>query len=266
MTINKMLITPEYAKSLLRMNTSNRKVNKNFVERYAKDISDGRWCEDTGETIKIANDGTILDGQHRLIAVVQSGVPVYFHVVTGLDKKIMSFIDTGKARNASDVFSLNRIPNHNSIPSMITMYESMNMGAKYAHANTKKYLTNDVLLTKYRERPEYWQEVARNVGVWYTSFAKILPPSILGGMYVYLSDIDEESSFEFFSQLSSGMNVNNDTIHLLRNKLMKDKISIKKIPILIKVALIIKTWNYYRIGKTVTNLVYYPSEPFPTPQ
>ncbi len=122
------------------------------------------------------------------------------------------------------------------------------------------------MLTKYRERPEYWQEVARNVGVWYTSFAKILPPSILGGMYVYLSDIDEESSFGFFSQLSSGMNVNNDTIHLLRNKLMKDKISIKKIPILIKVALIIKTWNYYRTGKTVTNLVYYPSEPFPTPQ
>ena len=61
-------VTPDMAKRWLSKNTGNRPVKKAKVAQYARDMTEGRW-EITGEAVKFAQSGRLIDGQNRLHAV-----------------------------------------------------------------------------------------------------------------------------------------------------------------------------------------------------
>lgn len=98
-------IGPTEAKALLAVNTNNRTLRARQVSKYADDMANLAWLE-TGESISIAKDGTLLNGQHRLSAIVQSGVAVQMVVVTDVDPKAMAVIDSGVSRKISDRLGL----------------------------------------------------------------------------------------------------------------------------------------------------------------
>ena len=75
-------ITPQLAKDILANNNLNRNINATIVGHYADAISRGQW-ELNGEAIKIAHDGRLLDGQHRLMAVIKSDTPITTLVIRG---------------------------------------------------------------------------------------------------------------------------------------------------------------------------------------
>jgi hypothetical protein len=64
----------------------NRKIRwgDDGVAGYARDMKAGKWRRN-GETVKIAWDDTIPDGQHRLYACMEAKVPFWCLVVTGVD-------------------------------------------------------------------------------------------------------------------------------------------------------------------------------------
>lgn len=98
-------VTPQYAEALLAKNYEmNRKlaVNGPRVRQYASDMADGRWDPSAADFIRIAGDGTLVDGQHRLAAVVQCGRTVPMWVLYGVDKTCFTKVDTGKPRVARD--------------------------------------------------------------------------------------------------------------------------------------------------------------------
>ena len=100
-------ITPAMAEQILAQNVElNRRLNNALVARYAADVVNGDWHEANAETIKIAPDGTLLDGQHRLSAVVESGRTVRFLVVRNVDPAALATVDTGKARSFADVLHM----------------------------------------------------------------------------------------------------------------------------------------------------------------
>ena len=99
-------ITPEIAKELLKHNVGNRKINQANVKRIAEDMIAGDY-KLNGETIKIYEDGTLADGQHRLMACVLSGVPFETYIIKGIKKDVLPTIDAGKQRSL--VESLNMI-------------------------------------------------------------------------------------------------------------------------------------------------------------
>lgn len=94
-------ITPEVAEQYLRFNTSNRKVVKAHVERLAKDMASGRY-QITHQGVAISANGVLLDGQHRLMAITQSGVPVTVLVTRGLPTGAQTTMDGGKRRQVQD--------------------------------------------------------------------------------------------------------------------------------------------------------------------
>jgi hypothetical protein len=98
-------ITPRIAEKFLERNVNNyRKVTPNHVRFLATEMSKGEWCEDTGESIKFDWFGDLIDGQHRLRAVVESGVPVKMRVEYGLDPRTVEVIDHHRrARNYADI-------------------------------------------------------------------------------------------------------------------------------------------------------------------
>mgnify|MGYP003650956171 CR=1 FL=1 len=98
-------MTPEIAKDLLSKNIGNRKVRSTTLSFYKKQMLSGQWKEN-GEPIIIDTDGVIKDGQHRLMAVVDSNYSYRVPVIYGVKPDVMDTIDTGSNRSASDVLSL----------------------------------------------------------------------------------------------------------------------------------------------------------------
>ena len=91
-------LTPERAKGLLDLNTNNfRNIDSHRVKKYSRAMQLGFW-EENGEPIQIYEDGTLANGQHRLHAIVDSGVTLNnIVIVTGIKRTVTTF-DDGKIR------------------------------------------------------------------------------------------------------------------------------------------------------------------------
>ena len=72
-TYERVFVDVPLALELLKANSTNRELRNHVVEGYVDQMKKGQWREDTGETIKISKTGRLLDGQHRLNAIVKFG-------------------------------------------------------------------------------------------------------------------------------------------------------------------------------------------------
>jgi hypothetical protein len=98
-------ITPDIARQWLDNNIRNRPVREGTIRKYVEAMKAGQW-ELNGETIKFSTEGVLLDGQHRLRAVVQSGVTIQSYVIHNLSGKVFDTIDTGANRSIGDLLAL----------------------------------------------------------------------------------------------------------------------------------------------------------------
>ena len=94
-------ITPEMAEKMLEKNIANRKVNQANVNRIAADMATGNY-KVNGETIKISSTGEIIDGQHRLLACIKSGMAFDTYIVYNVEREAVGTIDMGKGRSVAD--------------------------------------------------------------------------------------------------------------------------------------------------------------------
>jgi hypothetical protein len=100
-------MTPQMAQSILDSQPESahqRKLNRRLVSSYAREMKAGAWALN-GESIQF-NGSKLLNGQHRLSAVVASGVPVSLLVVRGVDEAAFSTIDQGRVRNINDLLAI----------------------------------------------------------------------------------------------------------------------------------------------------------------
>jgi hypothetical protein len=107
-----MQINPTMAQRWLNeRNNHNRKLYESTVESYARDMKRGLWALNN-QGIGFDEEGNLLDGQHRLMAIVWSGVTVPMVVVKGLPKNFydghqtQETIDQGKPRGTGDILTL----------------------------------------------------------------------------------------------------------------------------------------------------------------
>ena len=98
-------ITPEDAAEVLEQNTTNRDIGKRLVGQMASDMVGGRW-KTNGDSIKFARNGRLVDGQHRLSAVVDSGETLETFACGGLDPEIFDTLDIGKKRTLTDMMKI----------------------------------------------------------------------------------------------------------------------------------------------------------------
>lgn len=101
-------ITPELAVKILeeaKINVQNRPVADGHVEWLARQMSAGKWTLN-GEAIVLDDEDQLLDGQHRLWAIVNSGVTIESMVTRGVDRRSFATIDTGKARTTGAVLGI----------------------------------------------------------------------------------------------------------------------------------------------------------------
>lgn len=100
-------VTPEMAKDFLLLNEGNRKVRKSLVRTYADAMRRGEWVP-THQGIAISGNQRLIDGQHRLLAVVESGCAVSMLLTTGCDEDSFKVLDGGLKRTIADQLNIDR--------------------------------------------------------------------------------------------------------------------------------------------------------------
>lgn len=102
-------ITPELAQRYLELNSrQQRKIRRHKVAEYADDMRNGLW-ELNGAAIVIDEFGNLIDGQHRLSAVVESGTTQQFVVVRNVREDAYRTIDQGMKRSLADASNFNTV-------------------------------------------------------------------------------------------------------------------------------------------------------------
>lgn len=109
------VITPERAKQLLALVNPQRqrKVKPNTVQQYAAAMRAGNWIESL-DRIGISENGELVNGQHRLHAIILSGCTVTMDVATGVPDRVLDVADQGHPRTVSQQLAL-RHEMHNTV-------------------------------------------------------------------------------------------------------------------------------------------------------
>lgn len=101
-------VTPEMAKAWLAKNTTNRPIRQKRIKMLADDMAEGKWIVN-GEAIKLSVSGQLLDGQHRLLAVLKADRSVPMFVIRELPDEVITTLDQGVTRTHGDVLAFKGI-------------------------------------------------------------------------------------------------------------------------------------------------------------
>lgn len=240
-------ITPHMAQVYLTHNVSNRKAKEKIIEAYSKEMKEGRWMLN-GDSIRFAIDGSLIDGQHRLLACIKSEKPFTTLVTRGLESDSMATIDNGAMRTAGDVFFINGIPNANTVTSLIRKAITLRRRhiAAFANGGGARILNSDIL-DFYNKDADFIKECVKNSNRCYEN-SRCFKQSMLGAyMYYLVRDLKhkEEEVLDFFFQLADVKPSEYEVIRLCRKTFMNDAMSQVHMVGKVRQILIIKTWNCF---------------------
>lgn len=95
------VISPDMAAYMLTKNAKNRPVMPRAVRRWARSIKGGDWFL-SPQGIIFGKSGNLLDGQHRLMAIIETNATVPVYVTYNADDACYEILDTGNTRNFAD--------------------------------------------------------------------------------------------------------------------------------------------------------------------
>ena len=244
-------ITPEMAKEYLTHNTHNRDRKNKSIQRYAKDMAEGRWIPGVCAII-FAEDGTLIDGQNRLQAVIKSETSTVFIVVRGVPMNAQAVVDTPSLRTTADVFKLSDVANHTTVGTVVKRYKAYQNKMFY---NSTKDFSNIQTLEYYKELPDKYDE-ASLIGIKYNRQYNSLSRAVFGALYMYLT-IDLKHSKEdvllFFDEISDSVPSSNDTVRTFRRYIRNmEATGIKRADDGRKVHYLCRAWNAWIKGKSLT--------------
>jgi len=248
MKTNIEVITPEIAREYLGYNTRNRNISVRHVDFLAKAMTDGTW-DVNGDSIRFAGD-MLLDGQHRLMACINSGVSFTTLVIRGLDASTFDTIDIGKKRSAGDTLSVLGVKN--SLGHAGALAVIIRTMSRKSEASVK--ITNKDIEVAY----ELYDGLGEHV--YYATSGRSSTPMSFSHRAAFrymFSVVDECAAHDFFDKIDTGVGLENDSPELaLRNRMLASNASKSRIRRPYIEALIIKAWNYKFNGRTVKALRY----------
>lgn len=254
-TVGIETITPEVASKMLESSVGNfRNIDRGRVAKYAAEMISGKWLFN-GETIKL-NGACVIDGQHRLAAIVKSGVTVECVVIRNLDKMTGVTIDCGKGRTLSDWVKYRGIKNAVSVTSMARNVVLYNAGRWGSQSVSSGYIKDSDII-EYIESHSEQLQAAHHIS---DPCAAIIPRSFLGALLVIACGGRPPSENNmcnwFCDALHSGSGLNEgEPVLVLRNKMIGVEKSRRESLFLQKMVLTL-AWNKTIKGERVKILKY----------
>ncbi|MDP6495834.1 MAG: hypothetical protein QGI09_10555 [Dehalococcoidia bacterium] len=268
--IRVQLIGPKEAASFLGNMPKNRNVRKTRVALFERAMREGRWREEEGEPIRFSPEGELLDGQHRLRAIIASRQTFKFVVYRNVPSSVMRVVDTGSSRNLSDylqmekepyaidlsaaIYAMMRYELHDGVVAPPTTYQRGDIDEALTFFESHQGLRGALQ----KGRPTAMR-FRGGRGKW-------------TALYYILSGIDQEDADFFFDKLGEGAEglSKGHPVLALYQRLTGDLQHARGFTGIEYSALVLKAWNLYRRGTQSQVLKWQGGgarpEPYPKPE
>lgn len=242
-------VTPVIAKEWLNRNTHNRTLRPNKVAEFARDIQAGDWVMN-GETIKFDTGGVLLDGQHRLSAIVKADTSVDLLVVTGLDPATQRTMDAGAKRTTGDAFKLNDEKHAALLAALVRRVWAWERGDYKLSMNAAPTITEAQNFLSANPALRRSAEIGSRV----RNQFKYAPASTTGVAHFLFNRISPDETAWFFTRLADGAELSTGhPILTLRKRLLSDSEGVRKVTDASQLATLIRAWNAMRAGQKPTH-------------
>jgi hypothetical protein len=253
-----VVITPEAATVFYKHRLRNRYISKTNLQRLMRDIQVGDW-KVTGETIIFDDDDRLVDGQHRLLACMESGIPIKTYVVRGnIDKDAATSIDTGKAKTPGDLLTFSNFDEGHHLAACLRWINRIRTdGMQFERFK----LTRDEMLEFMKDNPDV------SLSLPYGRFIRqLVVPSLGAALHFEMAAKDRGLADKYFTHLQQGTGEVGSPTFVVRELLIKNKLHRAQLPVHIVAAMLIKAWNLLRTGRTAKIIRWYgdtQNEPYP---
>jgi hypothetical protein len=260
-------MTAVLAEKILERNTLNRSLRAGVVEKYARDMVTDDWPLNA-ETIKVTDDGRLLDGQHRLYAIIlanetRPGIAVPMMVVEGLDPAVMPTIDTGAARTFADVLTIEKETNTTMVASAIRLLAWWQTNPRPAGISGLK-ATHSELHAVLQKNLDFFARASDVTGM--KKAKKALPPGMLVFVYAMAYRVDPAKAGMWLKLLDAGVGEELNEHHPIvqfRERMQDNRAAKAKLPPMEVLALAIKSWQMFLTGTRKSVLTWRTTEQFP---
>jgi hypothetical protein len=262
------MITPAMALRYLGTMVTNRHVTQGHVATLAKSMRNGEWDETLGDPIRFDSNGHLMDGQHRMWALVEYDSPLLFAVRTGLAPEAMLAFDQGRRRALPDALSMRGEQYYGPLAAALRIL--------WAYERTG-ILTRTSTPDHRGSIPQLLAFLDRHPGLRHGLSTAHQTRKVVGGgdgpwtVLIYiLSSIDSTDTQAFIHRLQTGeMLTPTSPILALRSILLTNMTSIRPLGASYYAAYVIKAWNDFRDGTERKQLRYRAGganpEPYPVP-
>lgn len=247
-------VTPAIAEKWLALNRKNRPLSKSTAKTYAAEIKRGEWMMNA-EAIKFDWNGKLVDGQHRLSAVVLAGRSIDVLVARNLDPEAFKTIDTGRARGGADILALRGVRYQFAIGAA---YRQLHRYLLARH-RAKIRISNTQLLELVDAHPKLIERA-------YECMQKPLHTTLITAstriFWYYLAcSVDARAATAYMSGVA-GHDLKATTVaSRLRKRLMDTDREVIKPSVGVKYAWLVDGWNHHLAGTTPVRFPRFYDEP-----
>lgn len=240
-------LTPVLAQILLEHNPINRPIRKFTNAKINNEIVSGRW-KLNGESIVVSREGLLLNGQHRCLNVVTTGVSIPIGIWFGIEEDARYTIDTGSGKTARDFLAMKDYRDAAVMSSAIGNYIQYRKIGRLDHSANKPTATEIVEMAG-RLRG-FDESVSITAGA---QKAKLASRAILSFChYVFWRKSHRDTADLFMRKLIDGTGLQHgDPIFYCMHRLRGAQ---RGVTANAKSDLLFRTWNAWRKGDPVSNM------------
>lgn len=241
------IIAPERAEEYLASRSTQRPLSEQHARTIATAMSGGRFVQ-TGEAIHFNIEGHLINGQHRMRAIVISGISAEFLVVRDLPVESFAHMDQGKRRSSGDTLASMGFSRYNEAGQLVRII----LGLREGSLHGRQAVDNSQVRAFAERNREHLQ--------WTTDICyglrHVASPGMVGAV-LFLAGLGErEKVEEFVKRLDSGVGLNsNDPELILRNRLIKMRTTTRRGLRTEEVIPLVRcAWNAAAEGRKITAL------------
>lgn len=232
-----------------------RNLRPSRIAFYARQMESGHWHLN-GAAVCF-NGARLLDGWHRLNAIIKSGTSQRLLTVRGISAEAVPSIDTGLQRSAGDVLFGAGVANANRVAAAARtcwLYQT------YRDVRPSKgWPSNEDVITFVQNNPELASSAA-----WAKPLSAFGSPATIAAWHFLCGQQRPVERDAFFADLADGVALKpGQPVLVLRETLMRNRANRMKFPSFMISAYIIKAWNFELEGRTISLLKFSQDEKFP---
>lgn len=245
-----IFITPELAVKWMGHNKLNRELRFSHITHLSREISEMKWVLN-GESIKFDCDNNLIDGQHRLQAIIKAKQGIESYVTWGIDPTFFASLDTGRKRGPSDVLSIRGEKSCALLAAALAIVWTYRRNGNLLPGSSSVRPTNLEIL----------ETLDQNAGIrnsieWgqLDPLKTLIPPGQAVALHFIFSEKSERAD-EFFQSLNEGRNLSaGNPLLTLREKLFRNRDANAKLRRSILLQFTVKAWNAFLTGTKMSLL------------